>query len=196
MTAVAHLGRGHDSRKEDRGRLLEIIKGRSFRRGRFKLTSGIESEFYFNLKSTMMNPEGACLSARAFLDIIRELNVDFVGGLEMGAVPILGGVAALSGQEGEPVKTFFVRKQAKNHGTRELIEGLSPSETLTGAKILIVDDVASTGKSVLDAIEAARGSGGIVEDALVMIDRGLGAAEMLRNNGVRLHSVFHESDFR
>ena len=84
--------------------LIDIIKQRSYRRGKFKLASGAESEFYFNLKPAMMNPKGAYLCARSLLHILRSEKVDYVGGLEMGAVPVIASIAALSFEDGLPVK--------------------------------------------------------------------------------------------
>lgn len=181
--------------EQERAELLSIISGRSFRRGRFRLSSGIESELYFNLKPTMMNPRGALLCARSFLDALHELRADYVGGLEMGAVPILGAVAAIGDIERRPVGTFFVRKQAKEHGTRDLIEGLGPQESLDSRRVVIADDVATSGASIFRAIEAVRAVGANVDSALVLVNREEGAAEFLAEHGVRLVSVFCASEF-
>ncbi|HEY2447107.1 MAG TPA: orotate phosphoribosyltransferase [Rhizomicrobium sp.] len=175
--------------------LFALIRERSFRRGKFTLASGRESEMYFNLKPTMMHPRGALLAAHAFLARIRAEGVDLVGGLEMGAVPLMGSLAALSEKEGRPVRTFFVRKKQKQHGTRELIEGLGPGESLKGSRVMIVDDVATTGGSILDAAHTAREAGASVDAALVIIDRGEGAAENLARENIRLLSVFRGSEF-
>jgi len=94
------------------------------------------------------------------------------------------------------VRTFFVRKSAKDHGTQELVEGLADGETLAGKRTLIVDDVATTGGSVLRAVGAARAAGAVVEDALVIVDRQEGGVEGLAAHGVRLRSVFVGDDFR
>ena len=179
----------------DEAELLELIKRRSFRRGTFTLSSGRESNLYFNLKPTMMSPRGARLCAAAFLSRIREENLDYVGGLEMGAVPVIGSLAAISDMEGRPVQTFFVRKAQKTHGTRELIEGLGPEESLRGKRVLILDDVATTGNAILQAAAAARESGAIVDSALVLIDREEGAAKILEADGIRLRCVFAASNF-
>jgi len=179
----------------DEAELLEIIKRRSFRRGSFTLSSGRESSLYFNLKPTMMHPRGAYLCALAFLKRIRAENVGYVGGLEMGAVPVIGSLAALSEAEGRPVHTFFVRKAAKAHGTREVIEGLGPEESLAGKRVLILDDVATTGNAILQAVAAARSAQALVDLALVLIDREEGAAEALKREGIRLLSVFAARDF-
>jgi orotate phosphoribosyltransferase len=175
--------------------LFELIRRRSFRRGHYVLSSGRESEMYFNLKPTMLDPRGAWLSAMAFLKIIAAENIAYVGGLEMGAVPMLGSLAAISEMLGHPVPTFFVRKKPKTHGTQELIEGLGPDETLSGARVMIIDDVATTGNSALIAAQVAREAGAIVDCALVLVDRREGALEMLAKEGIRLLSVFRGPDF-
>jgi orotate phosphoribosyltransferase len=180
----------------DESELLELIRARSFRLGKFTLVSGAESDLYFNLKPTMMDPRGAHLSARAFLARILPEKVDYVGGLEMGAVPVISSVAAISDAEQTPVKTFFVRKEAKKHGTRDVIEGLGPGESLQGARVLIADDVATTGGSIMKAVEAAREAGAVVEVALVLVDREEGAQQALAGQGIRLLSVFKGGEFR
>lgn len=175
--------------------LLALIRARSFRTGRFKLASGRESTLYFNLKPTMMSPRGAYLAASACLDVAHAEGAAYVGGLEMGAVPLIGAMAALSEGEGRPVKTFFVRKTAKGHGTQETVEGLGPGETLAGARVLVLDDVATTGGSILKAVDAARAARGVVEAALVLLDRQEGAAESLKEHGVRLLSILRAEQF-
>jgi orotate phosphoribosyltransferase len=175
--------------------LFKIIKERSFRYGEFTLSSGAKSNLYFNLKTTMMSPRGAYLSARAFLRRIAAEKANYVGGLEMGAVPLIGALAALSESEGHPVKTFFVRKSAKVHGTRDVIEGLAPHESLAGAHVLALDDVATSGGSIWRAAETARGAGASVDAALVLIDREEGAAQFLAERGLRLLSVFRGAQF-
>jgi orotate phosphoribosyltransferase len=175
--------------------LFDIIRTRSFRRGKFRLASGRESELYFNLKPTMMSPKGALLSARALLACIWPENVDYGGGLEMGAVPVIAALAAVSEAEGKPVKTFFVRKQPKGHGTMDMIEGLAPDETLANARVLVIDDVATSGGSILKAADAVRAAGGQVSAALVLIDREEGATEALSAQNMRLLSVFKGREF-
>src|SRR5262245_23820033 len=104
---------------DKRARLIDIIKARSFQSGReVKLASRRTSTYYFNMKPTMLDAEGSHLIAELILDKIAGLNADLVGGLEMGAVPIASAVAAVSHGRGKPVNAFFVRKQAKDHGTK------------------------------------------------------------------------------
>lgn len=176
--------------------LVDVIKQRSYRRGKFKLASGAESEFYFNLKPTMMSPKGGYLCAKALLEKIRTVDgVDYVGGLEMGAVPVIAALAAQSYADGQPVNTFFVRKQAKDHGTAEVIEGLASGESLAGKRVIIIDDVATTGGSIVKAAEAARKAGAIVDYALVILDREEGGTENLAAAGMKLLSAVKKSDF-
>ncbi len=178
-----------------RAELFSLVKDRSFKTGSFRLSSGKESSLYFNMKPTMMDPKGAELSARAFLEMISKLDVEYVSGLEMGAVPVIGSMAALSSTLGHPIKTTFVRKRAKEHGTKDVIEGLGPNESLQGKKVLVVDDVATSGKSILQAIEEVRKAGGIVEHAACIVNREEGGDELMEENGVILHSIFHASEF-
>ncbi|HTT84441.1 MAG TPA: orotate phosphoribosyltransferase [Rhizomicrobium sp.] len=182
-------------RSTDEAELYELVRQRSFRRGHFILSSGRTSEMYFNLKPTMLDPRGAYLCAAAFLKIIVAERAGFAGGLEMGAVPMLGSLAALSEMQRHPVRTFFVRKKPKSHGTKELIEGLASDETLSGARVMIVDDVATTGNSALQAAQVAREAGAIVDCALVIVDREEGAREMLARESIRLLSILRGPDF-
>ncbi len=178
-----------------RSRLKRLIAERSFATGSFKLSSGGESSFYFNLKSTLMNPEGAALAAETFLAAARPHRPDYIAGREMGAVPSLGAIAVMSFQQREPIGTVFVRKQRKGHGTTLRIEGLAPGETLAGRNVLVIDDVASQGQSILDAAEAVREAGGIVTKGLVLVDREGGASALLKEHGIDLISVFKASEF-
>ncbi len=192
MAQVAKLER---TRGGGESELLEMIRARSMRLGKFTLASGRESDLYLNLKPTMMDPRGARLCAEAFLARIPP-GTDYVGGIEMGAVPVTAAMAAISDVHGSPVRTFFVRKAVKDHGTRQLVEGLTDGETLQGKRVLVTDDVATTAGSVLQAVEAARAAGAIVTDALVIVDRQEGGSENLAAHGVKLHSVFVGDDFR
>jgi orotate phosphoribosyltransferase len=187
--------RAMSKRSADEAKLFEVIRTRSFRRGKFKLASGRESELYFNLKPTMMSPGGSLTSALALLARVWPENPDYVGGLEMGAVPVIAALAALSEAEGKPVKSFFVRKQPKGHGTMDLIEGLASDETLNGKRVLVIDDVATSGGSILKAADAVTALGAKVAAALVIIDREEGAAEALAPHGIRLLSVFKGREF-
>ena len=111
-----------DSRTR-RERLADIIFQRSFGRAKVVLASGRESDFYFDMKPTMLDPEGAGLIAREFFEALKGSDTQYVGGLEMGAVPITGGVCQISFELGQPFRGFFVRKQAKGHGAKSWSRG-------------------------------------------------------------------------
>jgi orotate phosphoribosyltransferase len=174
--------------------LRALIKARSFRTGDFTLASGQKSSYYLNLKPTMMHPRGGHLSALALLDRLAP-GVAYFGGLEMGAVPIIAAMAALSDVQGRAVGTFFVRKEAKQHGTRQMIEGLAEGESLSGRSVTVIDDVATSGGSILKAVEAARAAGADVVQALCLVNRDQGGDEALSALGIPLGSVFHARDF-
>src|SRR3979409_1039430 len=106
------------SKSAARARLAEIIRKRSFGRGEITLASGRKSDFYFNLKPTMLDPEGAALLAELTYEALKDDQLDYVGGLEMGAGALAGGRARASLHRGEPIAAFFVRKKAKEHGAR------------------------------------------------------------------------------
>src|SRR5579859_258083 len=172
-----------------RARLHRIIANRSFGRGEVTLASGRKSDFYFNLKPTMLNPEGAALLAELTFDALKDGNYDYVGGLEMGAI------AQLSWINGHPIAAFFVRKKPKDYGAKAQVEGLTKDESLKGKRIVIVEDVTTTGGSALKAAEAIRESGGEVALVLTMVDREEGAVEAFKEAGMPFKSLFKASEF-
>jgi len=186
---------GHDVfSAAHRAELASIIRQRSFRTGRFTLASGKQSTLYFNMKPTMLDARGAELCARGFIALLQESGAEYVSGLEMGAVPVIGAMAAIGGLIGHPVKTTFVRKRKKEHGTKDLIEGLGPDETLMGRSVFVVDDVATTAGSILQAIEEVRDAGGIVTHAAALVNRQEGGDELLAQHGVKLLHVFSATE--
>ena len=157
--------------------LRRILKENSLMFGDFTLASGKKSSFYFDSKKTTLLPEGSWLTAREVLRIVREKGIDAqaIGGLTLGADPIVGPVAALSHVEGPKLRAFIVRKEAKEHGTGKRIEGnLEP-----GSRVIIVDDVVTTAGSTLQAIDAAREAGHTVVAVICLVDREEGGAEKL-----------------
>lgn len=178
-----------------RERLKTIIAARSFGFGDITLASGRKSNFYFNMKPTMLDPEGAALLAQLALDALARENLDAIGGLEMGAVPISGAVAALSWITGRPIPNFFVRKKPKEHGARLLVEGLPKGESLAGKRVAIVEDVTTTGESALKAANAARESGASIALVLTIVDRQEGAAETFEKAGFLFRSLFTADEF-
>jgi orotate phosphoribosyltransferase len=181
-----------------RARLVEIVKERSFQSGaEMKLASGRTSSFYFNMKPTMMHPEGAHLIGRLVCERLADEAVDMVGGLEMGAVPLAAAVTAVSGGEGQrPLPAFFVRKQSKEHGTQALIEGLAANESMTAKKLCVVEDVTTTGGSALKAVETLKAAGAEVALVLTLVDRQEGATEAFAAAGVAFDALMTLEDFR
>ena len=178
-----------------RARLAEIIRKRSFGRGEITLASGRKSDFYFNLKPTMLDAEGAALLAELTLDALAPERPDYVGGLEMGAVPIAGAIAQLSFMRGKPIQAFFVRKKPKEHGAKLSVEGLAPGESLQGKRVIVVEDVTTTGGSAIKAVDAVKESGGEVILVYTMVDREEGAAETFKSAGVPFRSLFRAAEF-
>src|SRR3981081_4124344 len=176
-------------------RLAEIIRKRSFGRGEITLASGRKSDFYFNLKPTMLDPEGASLLAELTYEALKDDNLDFVGGLEMGAVPLAGAIAQLSWIKGHPIAAFFVRKKPKEHGARLAVEGLAKGENLQGKRVVIVEDVTTTGGSALKAVEAVRDAGGEIALVFTMVDRDEGATESFAQAGLQFRSLYKASEF-
>ena len=183
----------------DSERLRALLMSRTLKRDAvkgFTLASGARSPIYFNVKTTMMNAEGAALCGRGLLTLLKDLPAAYVGGLEMGAVPLLSVVAAMSAEAGRPVDSFFVRKKPKDHGTALTIEGLDElaGETLNGKHVVLIDDVATSGGSILQAVDQIRAVGGIVAHALVIVDRQQGADTKLADKGIALRYLFTAAD--
>ncbi|HEY6258853.1 MAG TPA: orotate phosphoribosyltransferase [Xanthobacteraceae bacterium] len=180
------------ARDARRGRLLEIIKAQSLLTGsEFTLASGQRSSFFFDMKKTMFHPEGAALAADIIFEMIAgDADVQAVGGLEIGAIPIAVAVAARSWPS-RPISAFFVRKAPKDHGAINLIDG----QFRPGAHVILFEDVTTTGGSVMKAVRAVRDQGGTVKKIVTIVDRGEGAAENLKKEGLELVAIFTMDDF-
>ena len=178
-------------------RLKMIIQEKSLSTGTdVQLASGRSSSFYFNMKPTMMDPEGIMLISEMMLDVIgKTCEADYVGGLEMGAVPLVTAVAQTSFEYPRQLPAFFVRKAAKAHGTKKLVEGLAPGETLEGKTVVIVEDVCTTGESALQAVRLVEGQGAKVALVLTVVDREEGASETYLKAGITFKSLIRASEF-
>ena len=173
-------------------RLAEIVSKYSLREGdEFVLASGRSSRFYFDMKETTFDPEGSNLIAELILKEISSERVDCIGGLEMGAVPIIVAVSLKSHLAGHPIPGFFVRKEAKKHGTQKLIE----RDLARGSYVLMVDDVTTTGGSVMKAVSAVRNEGCVVNKVITVVDREEGAAKNLESEGIELVPLLTTSNF-
>ncbi len=171
---------------EEIERLKELVIEKSFRYGYFTLSSGQESLYYFDGRLTTLSPEGAFLVGRRVFSLVREAGVDAVGGPTLGADPIVAAVALISYQEGHPVPAFIVRKEPKKHGTQRHIEGNFPE----GGTVAIVDDVITSGGSILRAIEVVEAAGGRVGKVIALLDRQQGGSDELRSRGYSFISLF------
>lgn len=185
------------TRSRDRRRLIRIVSERSLLRDAdVTLASGAGSSFYFDMKRTAFHPEGASLMARLILDELADIDVDvdYVGGLEMGAVPLVA-CAVQRSLSGRRLRGFFVRKRPKDHGTRRLIEGLGPEDSLAGRTAALLEDVTTTGGSALRAVAAARGEGASAPVVVTILDRMEGAADALGRENVALRAILTSRDF-
>ena len=172
-------------------RLREIVRELSVIEGEITLSSGETSQFYFDMRRTACDPEGSNLIADLILDSLAEDDVDFIGGLEVGAVPIVACVSQKSFQTARPIPAFYVRKKPKEHGTRRAIEG----QIREGGRVVIVDDVTTSGGSVMRAVEAAREFGCTVVKVITVVDRLEGAAERFAAEGCPFVALLTADDF-
>ncbi len=197
MVALA-IRTADDRSKNDKRRLVEIVSRLSLLcNTQMRLASGASSTFYFDMKPTLFDPEGLTLVSRLALGVARWRNAQIVGGLELGAVPLVAGIVQASFADGQrPISGFFVRKESKQHGTMRFVEGLGKGVTLSGRLALVVDDVTTTGGSVMKAVHAARKAGCIVNDVLTIVDRCEGATENLEKEGVNLLSLTSASEYK
>jgi orotate phosphoribosyltransferase len=181
----------HDYRAE----LFELIRTRSFGRGKIMLASGRESDFYFDLRPTTIHPAGATCVGELIVDALEGMAVDFVGGLEMGAVPIATAAAIASHGRGGNLHAFFVRKKPKDHGAKKLIEGLPKGETLRGKNVVVVEDVTTTGGSSMQAVAALREEGANIVLVITIVDRLEGAVDTFAKENLPFRALYTADEF-
>lgn len=173
-----------------RDELMRHILAHSLKRGEFTLASGRKSNYYINGKLTTLDARGAYLIARVFLAMVGDDVPRAVGGLTLGADPIVGAMLSLAGLEDLDLKGFIVRKAAKDHGTKSRVEG----PLAEGDTVAIIEDVVTTGGSAFQAIEAAEEMGCTVKRVLAVVDREEGGREAMEERGYRLESIFTASE--
>ena len=156
--------------------LLIFLKEKAIMRGERTLASGKKSTFYIDGKQVTLDPQGILLTGKVILSMIYGLHADAVGGPTLGADPIAAAVALLSGQTGRPLKAFIVRKEAKEHGMQKMIEGPTLK---AGDRVIMLEDVITTGGSVLKAIREVEKLGAKVVKVVCLVDRNEGAKEIL-----------------
>ena len=166
--------------------LLGLLKKDAYRKGEYKLSSGKTSEHYVNCKPVTLTGRGLTLSS---LLLLKEVETSYVGGLTLGADPLVSGVALVSALDSRLVNGLIVRKEAKGHGTQAYIEGLLPPE---GTKITVLEDVITTGGSAIKAATRLRDAGYVVERVVAIVDRqeDKEADEFMESVNLELHSLF------
>ena len=177
---------------ETEARVLQLLKERSFKLGTFQLASGGTSDYYIDGKMSEVFSDAAYLIGEVIYERTRDLAIDAIGGLEVGAVPLTTAAVISYRLHGARMEGFWVRDEVKRHGTQKLIEGnLRP-----GARVVVVDDVFTRGTSALKAVRAVREVGCEVVLVLTLVDRLQGARALFRDNGItNYRPVFTIRDF-
>jgi orotate phosphoribosyltransferase len=171
-------------------RLKHILLENSYRQGTFTLTSGKTSDFYIDGKQTTLHAEGAYLCGKLLFDLIRSApdRIDAVGGMTLGADPLVSAVSIVSYLEQSPIPAFIVRKEAKGHGTENYIEGLK--NLVPGGRVALVEDVVTTGGTLLQVIDRVESAGFVVGLVVTVVDRQEGGADNLADRGYPLKALF------
>jgi len=173
-----------------KSRLRELVNEKAVIRGDFILASGAKSNYYIDAKFISLTSEGLAYFARVIVDMMRDLDINLIGGMTLGADPIIGAVVAMSHLVGKPVDGIIVRKEAKDHGRGKQIEG----PISEGAKVLIIEDVVTTGGSSLKAIDAVEKAGGKIAEVICLVDRLAGGREAFESKGYKFSSIFTIKD--
>lgn len=176
---------------KERQELLELLTKEAYVKGKFILSSGKESDYYVDARRVTLKPKGAYLCARLILDLVKDERYDAIGGPTLGADPMIGAIGVLSLQDGRPVNNFIIRKAPKAHGKQQQVEGPALK---SGDKVVLIDDVATTGKAFLESLDVLIPMGIKVIKAVCVLDRAEGAREALAQRGVPLVSLFNISE--
>ncbi len=172
--------------------LLALFVKLAYQEGDFVLSSGQPSSYYINGKQVTLTAEGALAIGRLLLDLLPE-NTSAVAGLTLGADPIVSAVSVVSAYENKQIPALIVRKEAKGHGTKAYIEGPSLPN---GANVVVLEDVVTTGKSAMQAVERLRAAGYKVEEIISLVDRQQGGAEFYQSVGLKFQSLFTISEIQ
>lgn len=174
-----------------RDRLIALFRERALKFGEFTLASGKKASYYLDGKQITLHSEGLKLIGEGLLEILHDVQFDAIGGMSIGADPIIGGVLAAAGATGRNLEGFLVRKEAKGHGTNRFVEG----PVKPGARVVIVDDVVTTGGSSLQAIDRIQEFGCEVVMVVAIIDRMEGGAANFAARKLPLRSLLTIADF-
>ena len=176
--------------EELKKQLLEIMKSESVSRGEFILASGKKSNYYIDMRRTSLHPLGAKLIGEIILDKIKNLDIDCIGGPTLGADPIVSAVSVASALTEKPIPGFYVRKEVKLHGKMKIIEGIFAP----GNRVVIVEDVVTTGGSTLRTVKSVEEEGGKIIKIIALVDREEGGKESIQNEGYDFEAIFRKSE--
>jgi orotate phosphoribosyltransferase len=169
-----------------RQQLLDLFCNLAYKEGDFVLSSGQRSSYYINGKQVTLHPQGALATGRILLSLL-PMDTQAVAGLTLGADPIVTAVSVVSAYENRPLPALIIRKEAKGHGTQAYIEGpILPA----GAKVVVLEDVVTTGQSAMKAVERLRDAGYSVDEVISLVDRQQGGAEFYQSVGLKFQAVF------
>src|SRR5881628_148511 len=170
----------------ERDQLRQMLLERSMRFGEFVLSSGATSNYYIDVRKTSLHPHGLRLISQLFYELILHEDITAIGGLTLGADPLVAGLMLYGAEKGRPLEGFLVRRTSKDHGLRGQVEG-----NLAGHKrVAILDDVITSGESVLIAAEAAESYKAQVVRVLAVVDRGQGASQIFQQRGLPFTTLF------
>ena len=176
----------------DKKELFDILYRNAFFREKIILSSGKESEYYIDARRVTLTPQGAYLSAKIILEMVKDEKLDAIGGPTLGADPLVGALASLSFQQGRPIDTFIIRKAPKAHGKQQQVEGPLLKK---GANVILIDDVATTGKAFIESLAVMKKEGFVVKKCICLVDRNEGSKEALAKEGCVLLSLFKVEEF-
>lgn len=178
--------------EEVRDRLLDLFCLGAYREGDFLLSSGQRSSYYINGKQVTLHPQGALAVGRVLLALL-EPDTVAVAGLTLGADPIVTATSVVGVYEGKSISALIVRKEAKGHGTQAYIEGLTLPE---GSRVVVLEDVVTTGQSAMKAVERLRDAGYQVDEVISLVDRQQGGAEFYQQQGLKFRAVYTIEDLQ
>ncbi len=182
-----------ENAKKLKRRLVKLLMEKSFmysEEPKFKLSSGKLSRYYINCKPVTMSPEGLYLIGNLLFELVKDEDITAAGGLTLGADPLAYALSYTSYLNNKPIKAFVVRKEAKEHGTQRLIEG----DVSEGERVVILEDVITTGNSTLKAINAAISSGLVVKRVIALVDREEGGKENIEKMGIKVASITNKTE--
>ncbi|MGE4292920.1 MAG: orotate phosphoribosyltransferase [Desulfovibrio sp.] len=173
-------------------RLARLLLSLSYVEGEVTLTSGRKSDYYFDCKQTALHPEGGWLIGTLLLKMLQGKNVAGVGGMTLGADPLVSAVSVLSYEKNCPLPAFIIRKQSKGHGTNQFLEGMK--NFTPGCRVALLEDVVTTGGTLLTSVDRVREAGYEVDSVLCVLDREEGGRQRLAQAGLALDAIFTRAE--